>query len=55
VLAFDIAWETGETHEGFRWGGKLEGKRPLGTTRRTCVDNIKMDLQEVRWGSMDCD
>jgi hypothetical protein len=29
--------------------GKLEGKKPLGTTRR----NIKMDLQEVGCGSMD--
>jgi hypothetical protein len=24
--------------------GKPEGKRPLGRTRRRCVDNIKMDL-----------
>jgi hypothetical protein len=23
--------------------GKPEGKRPLGTPRRKCVDNIKMD------------
>ena len=27
--------------------GKLEGKRPLGRTRRKWEDNIKMDLQEV--------
>jgi S-ribosylhomocysteine lyase LuxS involved in autoinducer biosynthesis len=33
--------------------GKPEGKRPLGRTRRRCEDNIKMDLQEVRCGSMD--
>jgi hypothetical protein len=27
--------------------GKLEGKRPLGRTRRMWVDNIKMDLRET--------
>jgi hypothetical protein len=27
--------------------GKPEGKRPLERPRRTCEDNIKMDLQEV--------
>ena len=27
--------------------GKLEGKRPLGRSRRRREDNIKMDLQEV--------
>ena len=27
--------------------GKLEGKKPLGGTRRRWEDNIKMDLQEV--------
>ena len=27
--------------------GKLEGKRPLGRSRRRCKDYIKMDLQEV--------
>jgi hypothetical protein len=30
--------------------GKREGKRPLGRPRRRRVD-IKMDLQEVRWGT----
>jgi len=34
--------------------GKLEGKRPLGRPRRRCEDNIKMDLQEVGCGGMDC-
>jgi hypothetical protein len=29
--------------------GKPEGKRPLGRPRRGWEDNIKMDLQEVRW------
>ena len=33
--------------------GKLEGKRPLGRTRRRWKDNIKMDLQEVRRGDVD--
>ena len=27
--------------------GKPEGKRPLGRPRRSWVDNIRMDLQEV--------
>jgi hypothetical protein len=30
-----------------------EGKRPLGRTRRRREDNIKMDLQEMGWESMD--
>jgi hypothetical protein len=29
--------------------GIPEGKRPLGRPRRSWVDNIKMDLREVRW------
>jgi len=33
--------------------GKPEGRRPLGRPRRTWVDNIKMDLQEVGCGYMD--
>jgi len=33
--------------------GKPEGKRPLGRPRRRWVDNIRMDLQEVRYGYMD--
>jgi hypothetical protein len=33
--------------------GKPEGKRPLGRPRRTWVDNIKMDLREIRWDGMD--
>ena len=28
--------------------GKLEGRKPLGRPRRRWVDNIRMDLQEVR-------
>jgi hypothetical protein len=30
---------------------KSEGKRPLERSRRRCEDNIKMDLQKVRWGA----
>ena len=33
--------------------GKLEGRRPLGRLSRRCVDNIRMDLQEVGCGYMD--
>ena len=32
--------------------GKSEGKRPLGGPRRRWEDNIKIDLQKVRCGSM---
>jgi hypothetical protein len=32
--------------------GKLEGKRPLERPRRRWVDNIKMNLREIRWGGM---
>jgi len=33
--------------------GKPEGKRPLARPRRRWVDNIRMDLQELRCGYMD--
>jgi hypothetical protein len=33
--------------------GKPEGRRPLGRPRRKWEDNIKMDLREVRWESME--
>jgi hypothetical protein len=33
--------------------GKPEGKRPLGRLRCRWVDNIKMDLSEIRWDGMD--
>jgi len=33
--------------------GKTEGKRPLGRPRRRCVDNIRMNLQEMGCGYMD--
>jgi hypothetical protein len=33
--------------------GKPEGKRPLGKPSRRWVDNIKMDLREIRWNGVD--
>jgi len=33
--------------------GKPEGKRPLEKPRYRCVDNIRLDLQEVGCGYMD--
>ena len=33
--------------------GKAEGKRSLGRPRRRCVDNIRMDLQDVECGNVD--
>ena len=32
---------------------RREGKRPLGKPRRRWVNNVNMDLQSVRWGSLD--
>jgi hypothetical protein len=32
--------------------GKPEGKRPLGRPRCTRMDNIKMDLREIKWGDV---
>jgi hypothetical protein len=33
--------------------GKSERKRPLGRPRRRLVDNIGMELREMRWDGMD--
>jgi hypothetical protein len=33
--------------------GKPEGKRPLGKPRSRRIDNIKMDLLEIRLGGVD--
>jgi hypothetical protein len=44
----------GENRNAYRiLVGKPEGKKPLGRPRRRGVDNIKMDLREAGWGSMD--
>jgi hypothetical protein len=32
--------------------GKQEGKRPLRRPRRSCEDNIRMDLREIGWGGI---
>jgi hypothetical protein len=32
--------------------GKLEEERPLGGPRRRWVDNIKIDVREMRWDGM---
>jgi hypothetical protein len=34
--------------------GRQEGKRPLGRPRRRWVDNIKINLREIRWDGIDC-
>ena len=34
--------------------GKPEGKRPLGKCRHRWEDNIKNDLNAIRWEAMDC-
>jgi hypothetical protein len=33
--------------------GKPEAKRPLGRSRRRCVDNEEMDFREIGWAGMD--
>jgi hypothetical protein len=44
----------GEKRKAYRLlVGKPEGKRPLGRPRRRWLDNIRMDLVEVRWGDVD--
>jgi hypothetical protein len=44
----------GEKRNAYRiLGGKPEGKRPLGRSRRRWVDNIKMDLREMGWDGVD--
>jgi len=32
--------------------GRPEGRRPLGRPRHTWWDDIKRDLQEVKWGAL---
>jgi hypothetical protein len=33
--------------------GRIEGKRPLGRSRRRWEDNIRMDLREIGWKGVD--
>jgi hypothetical protein len=42
------AWGTGEVLVG-----RPERRIPFKRPRRRCEENIRMDLQEVRWGGMD--
>jgi hypothetical protein len=39
-------------HIGYWWGNP-EGKRPLVRPRRMWADNIKLDLREIEWDSVD--
>jgi hypothetical protein len=49
----DVA-RMGEKRSAYRiLVGKLEGKRPLGRSRRRLEDNIRMDLRDIGWGVMD--
>jgi hypothetical protein len=34
--------------------GKPEGKRPLARPRRRWVDNIKMNIETIKWDGVDC-
>jgi len=44
----------GESRDVYRvLVGNRKGRRPLGRLGRRWQDNIKIDLQEVGWGSMD--
>ena len=53
-----MRWAGHVAHKGEERGvysvllGKPEGRRPIGRPRRRWVDNIRMDLQEVRCGYM---
>jgi hypothetical protein len=54
-----LAWagqvaRRGEKRNAYRiLVGNPEGKRPLGRPRRRWVDNIKMDLREIKWDDID--
>jgi hypothetical protein len=44
----------GEGRGAYRnWVGRPEGRRPFEKPRRRWEDNIKTDLQEMRWEGMD--
>jgi hypothetical protein len=54
MLNIIIIGRIGEKRNAYRiLGGKPEGKRPLGRSRRLWMDNIKMDLREMGWCGMD--
>ena len=55
----EVRWDKGGTvrtgdYNFFLFIIYLRGKRPLGRPRSRWDDNIKMDLQEVGCGGMDC-
>ena len=60
-MSYEIEDEKGEACSAYggeerriqEFGGKPEGKRPLGRPRRRWEDNIKMDLQDVRCRGME--
>jgi hypothetical protein len=53
-LIKEKVWPMGEKRNAYRvLVGKPEGKRPLGRSTPRWVDNVKMDLREVGWNSMD--
>ena len=60
ALSLNLRWAGHVARMGEKRGlyrvlvGKQEGKKPLGRPRRKWEDNIKMDLQEVGCGGMDC-
>jgi hypothetical protein len=43
----------GEKRSPYRILGKPEGKRLVGGSGRSWVDNIKIDLREIGWDGMD--
>jgi hypothetical protein len=49
--AWDVA-HMGMINEKKYFLQKFEGKKPLGTHRRRCEDNIKKDLTEIGWEDM---
>jgi hypothetical protein len=54
VVQYSVGSTNGEKRNAYRiLVGKSDGNTPLGSTRRTWVDNIKMDLREIGWRGMD--
>jgi hypothetical protein len=46
-------WRRGEMQKRLWWENLREGDRSLSRPGRRCKDNIKINLLEVGWGSMD--